>query len=374
MAPRKDIYRVLSTERYKIRYDYIIPVARVNFDSASLENILKNKKFMKLLVLCPGKIPKSISDIHCFTDVINHYLPLALSKVCECDIKCIPAIENEELKKIFSTIEVDQYDAIVTLGLRFYSKISKETTNLLRSRFKGLFCQTHDGSRLDQDPVDITFTFKNDSQRLSVNPGWYARHVKSNEYIGWAADPDLNSPKQASDILRILVDHTNYGGNEIDKTIEVLKEIQLFVDSKIWKNNYQSVSIRRFDSGEIVDVDLNDLSFERYNKNKTIPISEISKEHSAAHIFCVTHPESVGLVVLETAMAGAFIVSPKGFISRDRLDTVRHYEWENSIDWNLVLKSINITESRNTALKNSWSVMAERIVDTVTRSKTNVSN
>jgi hypothetical protein len=329
---------------------------------------------MKLLILCPGKVPKSKDNIHCFTDVINYYLPPALLKICDGDVLQIPSIDDDRLKHIFSTVQVDKYDAIITLNLRFYSKISKETTELIRSRFNGLVCQVHDGSRMDHDPVDITFTFKNDNDRLSSNTGWYARHIKYNEYMGWAADPELNFPNQDPKNLRILVDHTNYGDNEVDETPTVLQEIKRFIDSDVWREKYDSVSVRRFDSGRVVDVDLENLKVERYDRNKTISISEISKEHAAAHVFCVTHPESVGLVVLETATAGAFIISPEGFIPKDRLNTVRHSEWKGSVDWDLVLKSIDIEKSRKKAMLNSWNAMAENIVEALTKRMNNDTN
>jgi hypothetical protein len=326
---------------------------------------------MKLLVLCPGKIPKNTNEIRCFTDVINYYLPTALKEITDVTIISVPAEDNPKLADAFNNLNVEPYDAIITLGLRFYSKISKETFNILRKKFKGLICQTYDGSRFDYDPVDITFTFKNDLKRLEENASWYIRHIKFNEYIGWASDPDLNFPNQSNTDLRILVDHTNYGSNDIDKTTEVLKEIKKFVKSKKWNTKFNSVSVRRFDSGCVVDVDLSNLDYKKYDRSLTIPLSEISKEHSAAHIFCVTHPESVGLVVLETAMAGAFIVTPSGFISNDRLETVRHHEWIDNVNWDLVLDMIDIKASRKKALDNSWSNVALNIVSALNRRLTN---
>jgi hypothetical protein len=317
---------------------------------------------MKLLIMCPGKIPGSTSDIECFTEVINYYLPQAVADIVDTTIITIPLDDGDHLRHTFNTVDVREYDAIVTLGLRFYSKISADTTRLLRNRFSGLMCQTHDGSRLNYDPVDITFTFKDDTERMSVNAGWYRRHVGNNEYIGWAADAELNCSQQSTTDLRILIDHTNYGVNETDLTAEVLTEVKRFVESNIWKPYYQSVSVRRFDSGQIVDVDFSNLSYEKYDRSKTIPLSTISKEHSAAHVFCVTHPESVGLVTLETATAGAFVVAPKDFIPNDRLNTIRHLEWQNSINWQHVLNNINTAASRATAVKNNWPNVAGNLV------------
>jgi hypothetical protein len=329
---------------------------------------------MKLLVLCPGKIPGSTSDIECFSEVINYYLPQALARIADTTAITIPSDDNECLRHIFSTVDVDGYDAIITLGLRFYSKISADTAAVLRRRYSGLICQVHDGSRLNYDPVDITFTFKNDSERMSVNPGWYRRHVSNNEYMGWAADPDLNSPQQSATDLRILVDHTNYGVNETDSTKEVLQEVKRFVESDLWKTRYQSVSVRRFESGQVVDVDLSDLSYKKYDRSKTMPLSVITKEHSAAHVFCVTHPESVGLVTLETATAGAYIVTPRNYVPNDRLQTIRHYEWHNTIDWQHVLDNIDISASRIQAMTNNWTAMATRVVQAIEKRRADEQN
>lgn len=319
---------------------------------------------MKLLILCPGKLPKSKKDIQCFTDVVNFYLPISLEKIIDTDILQIPMENSAKLKEIFSTIDVSKYDAILTLGLRYYSKIPKEIALLLKNRFNGLFCQIHDGTRLDHDPVDITFTFKNDDLRMHSNLGWYERHKKSNVYMGWAADSELNYPSQDSEDLRILIDHTNYGENPVDNTVEIINTVKQFIDSKIWQSKYKSVSVRRFDSGKVIDVDFDNVDIERYDRTP-IPFTEITKEHSQAHIFMVTHPESVGLVVLETAMAGALTVTPDEFIPDDRLDTVRYYKYNDTIDWKIVLDMLNPQLSREVALQNNWDAVACRIADTL---------
>ena len=314
--------------------------------------------------MCPGKIPESVSDIKCFTEVLNYYLPLSLSRITETKIVNIPTDSNPEgIAELFRTLNVDGYQAILTLGLRFYSKIERDITDLIRSRFDGLFCQVHDGSRLDNDPVDITFTFKNDDDRLITNPGWYRRHSGKNIYMGWAADPDINVPNQSLSDLRILVDHTNYGGNQIDLTKEILLKIKKFIDSDLWKSKYSSVSVRRFDSGQVIDVDFDSIDDIVEYDRRAIPLSEISIEHGKAHIFMVTHPESVGLVVLETSMAGALAVSPRGFIPKDRLDTVAHIEWEGEVCWDRILANINPAVSRSIALTNSWDQMAVNVIE-----------
>lgn len=323
---------------------------------------------MKLLILCPGKIPQTTEGIKCFTDILNYYIPLSLKQVAETDVIKIPSTDGPELKKIFSEIPVAGYDAIITLGLRFYNKIPIDTTQLIRSRFNGLFCQTYDGTRLDNDPVDITFTFKNDDERMKVNSWWYSRHKKYNECIGWAADSSLNTPMQDPSCLRILIDHTNYGDNPTDNTVDIILQVKELVDSGIWKTKYNSIMVRRFDSGKIIDVDFEDLSIRPYDRT-AIPFTEITKEHGKAHIFMVTHPESVGLVVLETSMAGALTVVPDGYIQNDRLQTVRHYKYSDRIEWDKVLQLVDPTKSRKVAESNSWNKVASTIIEILTRRK-----
>ena len=325
---------------------------------------------MKILVLYPGKIPKSPREIECFSDVWVYYISTELKKYVEVELQKIPrSSSNAELLTWFQDLNVDGYDAVLALGLRYFSTVPREIGNTLIKKLngRGLLCQIHDGSRLDNDPVDITFTLKDDSDRYLFDgeANRYVRHRSYNEYVGWAADPSINVPAQDPSHLRILVDHTNYGNNPIDRTEKILEDIKEFVDSGIWKDKWKSVSVRRFDSGRIVDVDLNNISeIQRYDRT-AIPFTEICKEHGAAHVFCVTHPESVGLVVLETAMAGALSVVPQGFVPRDRLETVRAIEYENQIPWAQVLEQINPESSRAKAISNSWANVCKRIRDNI---------
>jgi hypothetical protein len=66
--------------------------------------------------------------------------------------------------------------------------------------------------------------------------------------------------------------------------------------------------------------------------------------------------------VLETAMAGALPVVPKGFVRRDRLATVRHIEHVGQVPWSDVLDRIDIAASRDVAVKNTWSAVAARML------------
>lgn len=325
---------------------------------------------MKILILYPGKIPTSPAQIECFSDVWVYYLLNELRRHLTVDSRMIPSrLDEKEFLKWFEDLDVNDYDAVIALGLRYFSTVPREIGETLLKKLdhRGFLCQIHDGSRLNNDPVDITFTLKDDSDRypFGADANRYVRHRSYNEYIGWAADHEINAPQQDPENLHILVDHTNYGTNPVDYTEKILKDIKSFIDSGAWKPRWKSVSVRRFDSGGAVDVDFDTIHDIKKYDRRSIPFTEICKEHGRAHIFCVTHPESVGLVVLETAMAGALPIVPEGFVPKDRLDTILAIEYQDSIPWAEILEKIDPARSREVALKNSWGNVCKRIRDII---------
>lgn len=326
---------------------------------------------MRFLLLHPSRRSTSIDQLRCFSDIWGYYLGRELPRHVSVDHCEVPGGLNETDRDTwFDQLDVSGYDAVLGLGLRFFSDIPRHITDTLRKKlYPGFLCQLYDGSRLDSDGVDITFTIKNEDHSKKYNFGAsaarYVRHRAHNEYVGWAADSDLNVPAQDKTTLRLLIDHTNYGNNPVDRSDDVIAQIRRFYNSGVWKGCWNNVLVRRFDSGQVVTVDLDDQTpVSRYNRD-AIPYCEICKEHGQAHVFFVTHPESVGLVVLETAMAGALTVTPVNFIPHDRLCTVRHVEYQDQIEWDSVLNMIDPDKSRNTAIDNSWEQVSKRMRDAV---------
>lgn len=328
-------------------------------------------KKLKFLLLHPDKIITDVQEISCFSNVLGYYLSNELAKhVDVTNVVVSTKTSNDELGIWFDNLDVDGYDAILGLGLRYFSTIPKDIVKKLKQRvYPSLLCQIYDGSRLDTDNIDITFTIKNDDLDPKYCHGAtasrYIRHRAFNEYIGWAADSKLNTPAQEGGALHILVDHTNYGKNPIDSTVDVVNQVKEFYNSRIWRDRWNSVILRRFDSGKISNIDptINEV-IKKYDRT-SLPYTEVCAEHCKTHVFLVTHPESVGLVVLETATAGALVVTPKGYIPNDRLQTVRHIEYEDSINWQTVLDNIDVAASRKIAIENSWETVAKRIRDGV---------
>ena len=327
---------------------------------------------MKILLLSPKtRIPKTKKEINSFTSVWCYYLyheMKNLSDTIDIDFLAVPSFDtDEDLSDWFDNLDVSTYHGIVALGLRYFSQIPTDIGKKLQDRFKGVLCQLYDGSRLDADPVDITFTFRDDSWRYPLGSGnnRHQRHHENNILVGWAADHKLIKSKQPKTILNVLVDHTAFNHNTLDRTFDTMMNVKNLVDSGIYKKyGFEDVNIRHFVSGDVQAVDIDNFSISRYDR-KSISYTDACSEYSNAHIFCVTHEESVGQAIIENATSGALIISPSKLVNRDRLDTVRHIEWDKTIDWDVVLSSINIKKSRQKALENSWQDISNTIVESI---------
>lgn len=330
---------------------------------------------MKILILCPGNIPDSKSEINSFFSCTNYYIPRSLMKFCDCIVKEIPeANENNflEIKNFFLTQDLYNFDVIIALGLRYFSYIPSEIIQIIRGKFNGIICQIYDGARIKDDGIDFTLTMKNDHKRAFFRH-WNKIKKGRNVYIGWGADKELNFPNQEEDNLRILIDHPDElrkGRGVKDRTNEIIIALEKFKKSELWRKLFKKLTIRRFTadySVENVDFTKYETKLYKGHRSSNIPYTEICKEHCKTHIFIVTHPESLGLVVLETALSGALVIVPKGFVAKDRLKTIKHYEYTKYLDWEKVLAMINIEESRKIALKNSWDRVALNILAALTK-------
>ncbi|WP_433850533.1 hypothetical protein [Brucella pseudogrignonensis] len=302
-----------------------------------------------------------------FETCLAHHIPHAL-EAAGVDVVCIDADELLTFDKadalgFFQSLDLTSVDHIIGLGLRYFDKLPYDCGESLRKRFKGAVCQLYDGGMLDGPPVDITFTFRNDNWRYPLNSpsSRYDRHNKYNKYIGWAADPNLFVPNQSAHELRILVDHSAYDASCWDVSLFVLLSLKKLVQSDLWQDEFTSLRIRRIVDGQIRDYDSDDLSVRPYTAN-TINYNDIVQEMNASHLFMVTHKESLGLCVIESAMAGCLPVIPSGFVPLDRTETVRCFTYESVIDWKPILGSINPRLTRDTALNNSWRALANNIV------------
>lgn len=301
---------------------------------------------MRLLLIGPEA--RDRETLRNFSGVWSHYLTREFEKAGVGVRFDAPmnrtAVRQSELVDYYRNLPLDGIDHVLALGTRYFEKVPVDCAGVLRSRLNGAVTQLHDGK--SRASVDVTFTVKRVEER---------RH----HCIGWAADPALLQPKQDVDHLCILVDHPHYVTLRGDKTSSILADCQRFIQSRVWARWYKSARVRRIADGGVVD---GFGTVQRYMR-QSVPFPVICDEYSRAHLFMVTHKESIGLSVLETAMAGALPVVPNGFVPRDRLSTVRHIEYaDRVINWRGILSAINPRASREQALENTWDRVASRIL------------
>lgn len=325
---------------------------------------------MKVLIFSQPP-PKGVEGIKTFGAVWSYYLPKELEKlgveVVRLDSMRHKSMTREELVAYHERLDISGVDHILGLGIRYWSFLPPECGEVLRrrlGRYQSL-AQIHDSSLLDKSPADVTFALKDRSSEYPPgcpNDG-FNRYQRYTCLVGWAADSELCQPNQPRDELRILVDHPTYAHTITDLTLSTLMNLrELVSNTELWRDRFKTIRIRQFLDGDVVDVDMNsELIVKPYNR-KGIPYIEACREYSQSHIFMVTHVESVGQTVIETATAGALVIAPFAFVAEDRLATVRHFKWKRMIKWNQVLPLIDVQASRAMALQNSWADIAKRMV------------
>lgn len=179
-------------------------------------------------------------------------------------------------------------------------------------------------------------------------------------YVGWAADCDLLYPEKERGVLRILIDHSYYGYCQRDLSVEIIKDAMQFAGTYKGK-----IIIRRFISGGIETVVLDKESRKDIYNRSGLSYLKACEEYRKADIFIVTHPESLGLSVIENAMAGTYIVAPYNHIKKPLLDSLHAYEFVGKIPWDLVLQQLNPELSRYKALEFTWNKVVRKIVETL---------
>lgn len=176
--------------------------------------------------------------------------------------------------------------------------------------------------------------------------------------LGFAANSTFLYPQKHNNIIRILVDHPAYN----TKHFPIKDKTKYIIDSIFSKNFLpKQLLVRRFTNGNIETVLDNNIKIERYNR-VGINILSAYSEYNHADIFFVTHPESMGLSVIECAMAGCLVVTPKGYINTEFLSGLNYVEFDNTIEWDLILSKLNPKLSRKLALKKSWDIFYSKLI------------
>ncbi len=279
---------------------------------------------MKIMLI--GKEITSPDEISSFSTMWMYYLPKCLAKN-DAEVGFFPryASEQDHMEWAKSLADAAEgYDAIVAPGVRYFSTLPLEMCKWLRANFKGVVSHIYDASMLDNPHVDLTLTIMDSDDSYFDNFERLKRHISHNSYIGWAADHEKFTPKKGEK-LRIFIDHPTFDFTRPDYTLNAMMNL-----SKI----PVEFEARTLTNDGLVDVDVNDICVRPFNRH-SVPADQFANELNEAHIFICTHPETLGLTVIEAAMAGCFVLTPPNAIPKDRIKHVNHAVYNGKIDWDL---------------------------------------
>ena len=315
---------------------------------------------MKLLVVGPD-----IQDLRRaknFTGIYAFYLARELRQrgveMCFVDGKAKQPLQY------LADIDGRGCDHALALGLRWFTHQPPGCSTILKTKVRGAVTQLHDGVVHDylapsMTSVDCTFMFRDDASRVRD----WDRYASTYHYIGWAADPEYLHPQQKPGELRILIDHPYYKSGQPDITEAVTMDTTMFAHVGKWRSDrYQRIRVRRLVNGGAEDVTIDDPQLKVFERLH-VPFVDISREYRQTTVYMVTHKESVGLTCLELAYCGALVVAPAGMVYPDRLNTVRHIEYEGMrAPWSQILNAINIEASVELASVQTWSRVVDRML------------
>ena len=314
---------------------------------------------MKLLVVGPDI--RDRRKVKNFTGIQAHYLMRELRKR-GVELHFIDPKPADELD-YFANVDPQGCDHVLALGLRYFTHHPPGCTAILGTKVRGKVTQMHDGLVHDylsqyMIGVDCNFMFRDDATRTRD----WKRYADKNCYIGWAADPDLLYPQQKKGELRILIDHPYYKQGTPDITEAVTIDAVTFARFGGWQERYRSIRLRRLVNGGAQDIDTRHPTFKPFDR-KHIPFEDIANEYRQTSVYMVTHKESVGLTCLETAYCGALTCASTALIYQDRLDTIRHVQYEGvRAPWGHILNTIDPVLSAEKARVQSWDKVADRML------------
>lgn len=253
---------------------------------------------------------------------------------------------EEDADEFYGRLEVPDADHALAVEQRAFYDRGPAFVETLKAKIPGMLTTICDHNQ-SVGPEDMTF------YSLDLPPH------KTSTHIGLAVDPELCKPNKTDPAVRfnLLIDHSYYGPGEQEMAQSVCEQALQFALGR------GGVQVRRFVSGGVETIS----RYKRdiYNR-QGVPYSQACQEYSQAHVFLVTHRESLGYSVVECAMAGALVVVPKGCIKQSILRNINHIEWEGEIPWQEVERQARPELCRGEALKyDRWAKVAKIIYATL---------
>jgi hypothetical protein len=186
------------------------------------------------------------------------------------------------------------------------------------------------------------------------------------KFVGWAADPTtcIYNKKPNDRKIRILIDHSYYGNRPYKESSEqIIHSAEKYLQQS--HKNYD-VIFKRFVSEKGIDtIKESGNYFEIFNRRKGLNHLDACKYYSESDIFVVTHAESMGLSVIESAMAGCLVMSPTHYIKSSLLKPLHHLEFslKREIPWDKAIKMIDHKKAYTMAKEFNWSKVSSAIAE-----------
>lgn len=255
---------------------------------------------------------------------------------------------SERLEKI----EIPEGDHALSFSQRGFDvrgKISPKFIINVRQKIKGKITSICD--HLVKNPIE---------DMIFHAAPWHSSHER-NKYVSWAASKDILYPEKDPLVFRILIDHSYYKeGNNKDLSQFIAEQCIKF--QKSYKQ--KKVIIRRFGGPDgIEDVNEKNIIYKVYDRSMSAPYPKACEEYRKADIFLVTHPESMGLSVLESGMAGTFVVTPEKYIKCSLLQPIYHIAFQGNIPWDKIVNMINVKKSVEYASPYKWENIASLMLE-----------
>lgn len=292
-----------------------------------------------------GGIPKqtkdlSLDDITGTPALYSYFLRKEFEKL-GIDTEYCEAHSQRSIDKEINKIVIPMGDHIISVCQRGFTHRCRPSNNLLQNTRKAISGKI--ASICDKrvkDPVeDIIFT---------AVPH---KKIDKNIHVGWACDHSLLTPTKDKDTIRILIDHAYYGSvDHNDRTADISRQCLDF-------QNYsdKKVVIRRFSGPQgCEDVTETNWNIDFYDRTTSMPYPKACEEYKKADIFIVTHQESLGMSVLESAAAGAYVAVPEDCIEESILTNIRHVTFKDKIPFDYILPLLSPQASIEPTLQYSW--------------------
>ncbi|GEM_PF-5232766 len=207
------------------------------------------------------------------------------------------------------------------------------------------------------------------------NPG---SNEGGKKQIFWGSDPELYYPDKDHNKVRILLDVWYYLEREWDITKEIFDSCKEYVLSgEFQKTHEKDIELVAWGEFGAFTVSKENPDGRLVNRPPRIPTEDFVSEFKKADIFVVTHSESLGLSVLDAAMAGCKIIVPvadrgygRRFIQPDLLSTVPHVKFDFGdgpleIPWGDFVEIENVNEIRKECLGLTWESVSRTIAATI---------